>query len=542
MKKILAVLTMLLIVLCASAALAADVTLADEEIVIPVGEYRTADYKTNPRGKVAFSVSDESIATVNRNGKLKGVSVGECVLTIARQDDPTATDELTVYVVNPVKKVQVTVPDTGLAVGRSMQAEAVCLPEDATIREVTWSSSRDSVATVDENGVITAHARGTASITARSVDGKARGSVKITVHQLPEEIVFKQDEYTIAVGKKLKFTITVLPRNANEKKVTWTSSDESIATVDRKGTMTALSAGDVTITAHSQADDSITGVVKVHCVIPIKAIAFEQELYDLSVGDTVQLTPVLTPEDATATAMVYSAVNSRICSVSDTGLVTALSGGETTVTVVSAENEKRKASVTVRVNVPVSGVKIDQKGMRLEVGTHAFGNAKMQPLDATNKNMTWVSSDPTVAAVTNTSNRPRVEGYKWGRVLLTGTTVDGGFTASFHVNVGALHEAMVVESAKVKDGQLWVTLSNPSDMHMTAATIALSNGEEADIALDLAPGAVSEPVAVPVAGELKKLSAAVAAWESDTGYHANDDTQKYTYRIAGGLQLWVNVK
>ena len=230
----------------------------------------------------------------------------------------------------------------------------------------------------------------------------------------------------------------------------------------------------------------------------------------------------------------------------ENGVVTAVRGGETTVEVCSAENEKRSASVKIRVNVHVTGATCDQKGMRLEIGTHAFGNVKVQPLDATNKNMTWTSSDESIASVTNNSNRPRIEGHKWGRVQLTGITEDGGYEASFFVNVGALHEALVLKKAKLSGRTLTAELSNASDMHMTSVTLMVcgTDGrgqaveEEIVLPLDNAPGPDPCVISAELSQTLSDASAAVVAWETDTGYYSNADELKFSYRISGGLQEW----
>ena len=234
----------------------------------------------------------------------------------------------------------------------------------------------------------------------------------------------------------------------------------------------------------------------------------------------------------------------------ENGLVTAVRGGEATITARFSENENRKDTVKIRVNVHVTGAVCNEKGMRIEAGTHAFGNVKLQPTDATNKNMTWTSTDDTIASVTNTSNRPRIEAHKWGRVLLTGVTEDGGFEASFYVNVGALHKALILKKATLSNGALVADLSNQSDMHITSATLLIKGTdahgseieEEIVVSLDAAAGQLLEGVTVPMTTPLKGVSAAVIAWETDTGYYTNNDQIKYTYRISGGLQEWCTVR
>lgn len=501
-------------------------------------------------GGFTYQSSDETVATVTKKGNIKGESLGECTVTIISKKDSSAMAEVPVRVVKPVKTIEISVPNTTIGVGQTMQIKCGFAPEDATIQTVTYRSSNEKAATVDENGLVTALARGTSTITVKSTVGGAKAQIKLTVQQLPESITFKQDEYVVALGRKLKFNIGVHPSNANNRKVDWHVSDPEIAAFDKEGTLRALKDGTVTVTATSQADPSVSGTVVVRCVQPITGISFDQMVYDMGVGESVQLHPILAPADATP-AVAYRSKNAHICSVDENGLVTGLMGGITSVNVVSKQDEDIQQTVTIRVIVPIEGVAVDQKGVRLDVGEHIFGNVKIRPLDATIKDMEWTSSDELVATVTNTSNRPRIEGHAWGRCTITGKTVMGDFTASINVNVGALHEALTLQNASVKNGQVFVTLVNHSNMHMSKATIAFdgstANGSEemqsAVIALDLAPGATSKPVAVPFEGmQVKRGSVSVCAWESDTGYYANNDQLKNSYRISSGLQVWKPVR
>ena len=241
---------------------------------------------------------------------------------------------------------------------------------------------------------------------------------------------------------------------------------------------------------------------------------------------------------------MYTTSNPQVCSVDENGLITALDGGESIVRVLSSENQNRKAEMKVYVHVPVEGITVDQKGLRLAVGDHAFGTVKIRPGSATNKEMTWVSSDESIATVTNTSNRPRIVGHKWGSCTLTGTTASGGFTAQIQVYVGELWDALHATQAIKASGEAQVTLENRSDMHITGVTLGMKDAQgqlvETVLAVDLAPFSTSEPLAVALLGEGKEVT--VVAWETDTGYHTNAGVLKNSYRLSGGMMEWIKVK
>lgn len=549
MKKWLVCLMVLVLVLGAVPALAAEGKLvpSSDPLIVHVGEYRTAKFKLTParleKGGAVYETSDESIATVRYNGKVKGESIGECTLTITSKRDPSVSATVQVKVVQPVEKLNVAVPKQTMAAGEQMQIEYSILPQDATMQEVTFTSSKPSVAEVTQEGLITAHARGKTSITVHSADGAVSRKIQLTVQQLPETITMKQAEYTLSVGRQLKLKPVVRPSNTNNLKCTWTSSDESIATVSSNGTIKALATGDVVITATSKAAPSVSGSAVVHCVKPIKSIAFEQEAYDLRLGETLKLVPAFKPADATKTALMFRSDRSRIAAVDANGLVTAAGGGETTITAYSAANEKILDKVVIRVHVPVESVAFEQKAIRLGVGDHVFAPAKVIPQDASVKDMVWTVSDESVAAVSGTTRRPRVQGLRWGRCTLTGTTVDGGCTASITINVGSLQEAVTVESITREDGAVKAVVKNHSDMHITGVTLALEGAQEDAVKLkvDIAPGAASEPMELDVTAS-GRVNGAVAAWETDTGFYNNSDQMLYSYRIPFGLQVWKNGK
>ena len=551
MKKMKRLFVLLMLVLlcvgCAHAEDVGEIVPKYEVMYIPVGKEMYASFTTTSeklkKSAYAYEISDESVISVNYKGAVKGLEVGESVLTIISKKYPEVFVHLPVEVVDPVKKVIATVPSTTMNVGETLQIEATCQPETATIREVNYFTSNEKVAVVDENGVITAVGRGGANITVQSEDRNAKTIIELSVRQLPEEIRFKQDSYVLAVGKKTKFGVSVHPSNANDRAIVWSSSDETVAPITKDGSLTAKSAGTAIITASSKADPNVKTSVTVRCVVPIQTITLDKAQADLRIGETVQLNPAYTPENATID-VVYTTSNPQVCSVDKNGLITALDGGESIVRVLSSENQNRKAEMKVYVHVPVEGITVDQKGLRLAVGDHAFGTVKIRPGSATNKEMTWVSSDESIATVTNTSNRPRIVGHKWGSCTLTGTTASGGFTAQIQVYVGELWDALHATQAIKASGEARVTLENRSDMHITGVTLGMKDAQgqlvETVLAVDLAPFSTSEPLAVALLGEGKEVT--VVAWETDTGYHTNAGVLKNSYRLSGGMMEWIKVK
>ncbi len=169
----------------------------------------------------------------------------------------TAADQKTVYTID-TQSVAISADKTTLEIGETAQLTAVITPADAT-GEITYESSNTAVATVDENGLVTAVAAGTATITAKFADKSATIDITVNAASVPATgIEVSAEKTSIKVGETTQLTATITPDGATDT-VTYESSDTSIATVDEDGKVTALKAGEVTITVKAgSVSDTVT--------------------------------------------------------------------------------------------------------------------------------------------------------------------------------------------------------------------------------------------------------------------------------------------
>jgi uncharacterized repeat protein (TIGR02543 family) len=202
-----------------------------------------------------FTNSNNSVLA-NYDNTISALAPGVSTITVYLNSDPSISADTTISVV-PVPPVQI--PVTGIAINLSMTTLDVSntldltqtvYPADATNTSVVWSSSNSSIASVSNEGKVTARYFGTATITATTVDGgyTATSIISVPVPKIPvRQITVSQISNTLTVGQNHQFVANILPVNATNKDVTWSSSNSSVADVTNSGLVNALSVGTVTI-------------------------------------------------------------------------------------------------------------------------------------------------------------------------------------------------------------------------------------------------------------------------------------------------------
>ncbi len=254
----------------ASGDIAAEsITLDKETLELNVGETAALTATVAPDNAtdktVTWTSDNEEVATVDAEGIVTAIAAGEAVIT-ATCGEVSAECKVTVTpVVIDATGVTIDTPaKTQLMDGETVTLTATVTPDDAADLTVTWSSSDETIATVSEDGVVTAKAKlGKVTITATANGSATPGAVKATVEleviATPVSILaVSADKTSIEVGETVTLIATVLPENATDKTVTWSSSDETIATVDAEGVVTGVKAGEVVITATSSNDLTAT--------------------------------------------------------------------------------------------------------------------------------------------------------------------------------------------------------------------------------------------------------------------------------------------
>ncbi len=251
-----------------------------------------------------------------------------------------------------------------LYISKTIQLEATIEPDNAFLQNKTWSSSDNSVASVDDTGLVTANSKGVATITVTTEDGDKTATCTITViEKAVEGIVLDNDEIELKLGKKKTLVCTVLPEDAENKNVIWSSDNEKVATVSENGLVTAVGGGVATITVKSE-DGGFEATCKVKVNVELDGITISEQVKELKVGESVTLSPKAVPDDATEPlpSLIWSSSDTSVATVDENGVVIAIGEGEAVITVSSADGKMTgEQGCTIKVSAEETDILEEEK-------------------------------------------------------------------------------------------------------------------------------------------------------------------------------------
>lgn len=325
-----------------------------------------------------------------------------------------------------------------LNVGQTDTLTVAFDPTDTTDdKTVTWTTSKESVVTVSD-GTVTAVGPGTATVTAKVGDKTATCEYTVKAPLTSIELNNGENDVSLVKGQNKNISIKYNPENTTDSKtVTWASSDETVATVDSNGKVTAIKAGTTTITATSTVSDRITDTVTVTVTeIPINSISFEQADDTMLRWDDMQLTVIYNPEDTTDDKVVtWESSDEDIATVDENGLVTALQEGTVTIKATTANGKVAEKEITVE-EKHLEDFDISNNKTELTVGDECEIDLTLNPEDCTDIiDYYWDSSDEDVVS---TNEDGIYTARKVGKATITVklvTEYDEEFIKEFEVEV-----------------------------------------------------------------------------------------------------------
>lgn len=246
-------------------------------------------------------------------------------------------------------------------------------------------------------------------------------------------VTINPSSVTVEPGSTCVLEAVVVPENATNKNVIWSSGNESVVTVDQGGTVNGVAEGNAVVKAITE-DGRLTAVCQVKVayeIIPVESIELDRSEMGLLIDEEVRLNATVLPENASDKAVIWVTDNPDVASVSSDGLVKAVGKGSAVITARTSDGDKQ-ASCKVTVTIPVSGVSLEPEELALKVGSEYGLTATVTPSNASNKNIEWTSSNASVASVDANGN---LTALAVGETTITVTTEDGGFTAECEVTV-----------------------------------------------------------------------------------------------------------
>lgn len=377
--------------------------------------------------------------------------------------------------------------------GETKNLTVTVLPENATDKSVKYTSLVPTVATVSNEGVVTALADGTSSIMVQSVSNpaifKTINVVVSTPHVKVEDITLIKASFEMLEGAEEQLVATISPENATDKSILYSSTNENVATVSATGRIHALKAGTAVINVISADNPAVfkqaTVLVKKDH-INVESVDVSETVLTVLLGSDTLLSATVSPADATDKSLTWESSNPTVATVDASGNVHAVSIGSTSITVKSVDNPSCFKVITINVEAEVHAVEsvtLNEHELTIpENGSAQALTATVSPSYASNKSLSWSSSDETVAVV---NAKGEVTPIKAGTANIIVTTVDGGFTdtcvvtvekidlVSITLNENAI-EFSVEDQGPDAQKQLSYTL-NPTNPTYTEVTWASTN-------------------------------------------------------------------
>ena len=437
-----------------------DIEFDNDNIILEEGEYYKPKLNINEKNiyniNITWESSNNNIARVDKKGEIRALNKGECIIT-AYIDDSNISTKLKVNVVDKgdknnkdivlagsdeqvddindviaVQSVNLTAKKDKIYIGESIKIEYLIEPNNATNKKVFFSSNNTKVLTVNSSGIVTGVGIGKANVEVKTEYGNKTAFIPIEVVDRPDSVSFvelNKNNVNLSLGESEVLTYTINPKDAKKRVVSWKSSNTNAVKVDNKGRLTAVGIGSstVTLTVDGKKD---TCFVKVGS-LDIESITLDRSSIELNVGESTILNYSVIPERFGDSIVSWSSSNNKIAKVDSSGKVTGVKEGNAVITIRSTNGVSSSAKVTVK-RVPVSSVKFNKTNTSLYISGKENLSYTIYPFDATNKNVRFKSSNPSIVSVDSDG---KINGIKEGNAVITIETVDGNIKDSIDVSV-----------------------------------------------------------------------------------------------------------
>ena len=297
-------------------------------------------------------------------------------------------------------------------------------------------------------------------------------------------ITLDKTEADMTIGETISLSVTILPEIATYKYIVWKSSDSSIATVDANGKVTAVNAGEATITATTADGSNLSTTCKITVKILAKSITLNKSTASLKISESITLTASILPSTTTNKSVTWKSSNSSVATVDTNGKVTAIGIGNAIITAKTMDGSNLSASCIVAVSTTLAeSISLNMTTANLNVSESITLTASVLPSTTTNKSVTWESSNSSVATVDANGKVTAING---GEAIITATTADGSnLSASCKITVKSLAKSITLNkstaSLKVSESITLTASVLPSTTTNKSVTWESSNSSVAAV-------------------------------------------------------------
>ncbi len=375
------------------------------------------DVISGASASVAWSTNaSPSVLTVSATGLVTGVGSGSGMITATSTFDNTKSGSITITVspdrmAAEVTSVRIDSPSSSnIEVGGRLTLTATVTEERGASTLLTWSSSDTSIATVNNSGIVTGISVGEVTIKATSiVTPEELDSIAIIVNNVPVSVTGLSVIPQVLVGNAIsgspqQLTVTVSPLDHTAGTVTYTSTDTTKASVDESGLVTFLSQGAIEINVAVGEFIVTVPVTVLREIIPaITSITIDSRLdtiYDSGRQSAPDFSHQIVAVDGAPDSVVWSSSDSSIATVDSIGFVRGITGGEAMIRVTSVFDPTKYAEIPILVK---HRLELISTQITMAVGETAIVEAIVVPVTATDKAVTWSSSDTLIATVSSSS-------------------------------------------------------------------------------------------------------------------------------------------
>lgn len=297
---------------------------------------------------ITWSSDHPDIASVDESGKVSAHQSGTAAIYATSSQGLSAVCQVQVLAPS-ITSLTVNATAKTLTKGKTYQLKATIQPADAQPSTLTYTSSNPAVAMVSGNGKITAKKAGSATITVRSANGKY-AACKITVKNpiLAKSVKLNVKSKTLYKGKSYQLKASITPANTSNKKLTYTSSKKSVATISSSGKITAKKAGTTTITVKTSNGKKATCKITVKNPTLAKSIKLNAKSKTIKKGKSYQLKASITPKNTIVKTLKWTSSNKKVAMVSSKGKVSARKKGSATITVKTTNGKKATCKIKVK--------------------------------------------------------------------------------------------------------------------------------------------------------------------------------------------------